>query len=73
MEDIVNSLDLTILQLTPAIAALAESGIIAHGDPGDRLIAADRYDTSGTSYLLRMENSAPRPVYGAFGNNDLSN
>jgi PIN domain nuclease of toxin-antitoxin system len=40
MEDIVDSLDLTILQLTPAIAALAESGIIAHGDPGDRLIAA---------------------------------
>jgi len=40
MEDIVDSLELTILQLTPAIAALAESGIIAHGDPGDRLIAA---------------------------------
>jgi len=40
MEDIVDSLDLTILQLTPTIAALAESGIISHGDPGDRLIAA---------------------------------
>jgi len=40
MEDIVESLGLNILPLTPAIAALAESGIIAHGDPGDRLIAA---------------------------------
>ena len=40
MEDIVDSLGLTILQLTPTIAALAESGIIAHGDPCDRIIAA---------------------------------
>jgi PIN domain nuclease of toxin-antitoxin system len=40
IEDIVVSLDLNVLSLTPAIAALAESGIIAHGDPGDRLIAA---------------------------------
>jgi PIN domain nuclease of toxin-antitoxin system len=40
IEDIVASLDLNVLPLTPAIAALAESGIIAHGDPGDRLIAA---------------------------------
>ncbi len=40
MEDIVDSLGLNIIQLTPTIAALAESGIIAHGDPGDRLIAA---------------------------------
>lgn len=40
MEDIVASLGLNIIQLTPAIAALAESGIVAHGDPGDRLIAA---------------------------------
>lgn len=40
MEDIVESLGLNIIQLTPAIAALAESGIIAHGDPGDRLIVA---------------------------------
>ena len=40
MEDIVESLGLNILPFTPAIAALAESGIIAHGDPGDRLIAA---------------------------------
>ena len=40
MEDIVDSLHLTILQLTPTIATLAESGIISHGDPGDRLIAA---------------------------------
>lgn len=40
MGDIIDSLDLTILPLTPAIAALAESGFVAHGDPGDRLIAA---------------------------------
>lgn len=40
MEDIVMSLGLHILPLTPAIAGLAESGIIIHGDPGDRLIAA---------------------------------
>lgn len=40
MEDIVESLDLSIIQLTPAIAALSESGIVAHGDPADRLIAA---------------------------------
>ena len=40
MEDIVDSLDLRILDLTPAIAALAESGIVVHGDPADRLIAA---------------------------------
>jgi len=40
MEDIVDSLGLKILPLTPAIAALAESGIIPHGAPADRLIAA---------------------------------
>jgi len=40
MEDIVESLALSVLQLTPAIAALAESGIVLHGDPADRLIAA---------------------------------
>lgn len=40
MEDIVDSLGLAILPLTPSIAALAESGIVAHGDPSDRLIAA---------------------------------
>lgn len=40
MEDIVESLGLNILPLTPAIAALAESGIITHSDPADRLIAA---------------------------------
>ncbi len=40
MDDIVMSLELQILSITPAIAALAESGIIPHGDPGDRLIAA---------------------------------
>lgn len=40
MEDIIDSLGLAILPLTPAIAALAESGIVTHGDPGDRLIAA---------------------------------
>lgn len=40
IEDIVESLGLNTLQLTPTIAALAESGIVVHGDPGDRLIAA---------------------------------
>jgi PIN domain nuclease of toxin-antitoxin system len=40
MEDIVDSLGLAILPLTLDIAALAESGIVAHGDPGDRLIVA---------------------------------
>jgi PIN domain nuclease of toxin-antitoxin system len=40
MEDIIMPLRLHILPLTPAIAGLAESGIITHGDPGDRLIAA---------------------------------
>ena len=40
IEDIIQSLDLTVLPLTPAIVTLAESGIIAHGDPADRLIAA---------------------------------
>jgi PIN domain nuclease of toxin-antitoxin system len=40
IEDIVASLDLNVLSLTPAIAAVAESGFIAHGDPADRLIAA---------------------------------
>ena len=40
MEDIVESLGLQILPLTIEIAALAESGIIAHGDPADRIIAA---------------------------------
>ena len=40
MADIIDSLGLAILPLTPEIAALAESGIVAHGDPGDRLIAA---------------------------------
>ena len=40
MEDIVESLGLTVLSLTPAIATLAESGIVAQGDPADRWIAA---------------------------------
>jgi PIN domain nuclease of toxin-antitoxin system len=40
MEDIIESLGLSILPITPSIVALAESGIVAHGDPGDRLIAA---------------------------------
>ena len=40
MEDIVELLGLNVLKLTPSIAALAESGIVSHGDPGDRLIAA---------------------------------
>lgn len=40
MEDIIDSLGLVALPLTPSIAALAESGIVTHGDPGDRLIAA---------------------------------
>jgi PIN domain nuclease of toxin-antitoxin system len=40
IEDIVEALGLISLPITPAIAALAESGIVAHGDPGDRLIAA---------------------------------
>lgn len=40
MEDIIESLGLAILPITPSIAALAESGIVKHGDPGDRLIAA---------------------------------
>lgn len=40
IEDIVASLALNVLPLTPAIAAMAESGIIAHSDSADRLIAA---------------------------------
>ncbi len=40
MEDIARSLRLTVLPITPCIAALAESGIVPHGDPADRLIAA---------------------------------
>lgn len=40
MEDIAASLELQVISITPAIAALAESGIILHGDPSDRLIAA---------------------------------
>ena len=40
MEDIVESLGLIVIALTPAIAALAESGMVGHGDPADRLIAA---------------------------------
>ncbi|MDZ4157108.1 MAG: hypothetical protein U1E09_11205 [Methylococcales bacterium] len=35
------SLGLNILPLTPAIAALAESGIIAHGE-SDRVIVAEQ-------------------------------
>ncbi|MDQ2695913.1 MAG: type II toxin-antitoxin system VapC family toxin [Pseudomonadota bacterium] len=40
MDDIVQSLRLSVLPITPAIAARAESGIVPHGDPADRLIAA---------------------------------
>lgn len=40
MEDIVKVLGLKILPLTPAIAGLAESSIVTHKDPGDRIIAA---------------------------------
>jgi PIN domain nuclease of toxin-antitoxin system len=40
IEDIVKALNLTVLPITPAIATLSESGIISHGDPADRIIAA---------------------------------
>ncbi len=40
MDDILCALGLTVVSLTPAIAALAESGFVAHADPADRLIAA---------------------------------
>lgn len=40
MENIILSLGLRILPLTPVIAGLAESGIVIHGDPSDRLIVA---------------------------------
>lgn len=40
MENIVAALQLSILPVSPLIAALAESGIVPHGDPGDRVIAA---------------------------------
>lgn len=40
MDDIVCALGLAVVPLTPAIATLAESGIIPHPDPADRLIAA---------------------------------
>ena len=54
MEDIVESLDLSILQLTPTIAALAESGIVVHGDPADRLIdCRHSHCTSSTTHHCR--------------------
>lgn len=40
LELIVQALGLTVLPITSAIAARAESGMIPHGDPADRLIAA---------------------------------
>lgn len=40
IDDIVCALGLAVVPLTPAIAALAESGIVPHADPADRLIAA---------------------------------
>lgn len=40
MENIVAALQLAVLPVSPMIAALAESGIVPHGDPGDRVIAA---------------------------------
>ena len=40
MDDIVKVLGLKILPLTPAIAGLAESGVVIHKDPCDRIIAA---------------------------------
>lgn len=40
MENIVAALQLAVLPVSPIIAALAESGVVPHGDPGDRMIAA---------------------------------
>lgn len=40
MDLIVQALGLTVLAITPTIAARAESGVVPHGDPADRLIAA---------------------------------
>lgn len=40
VDTIIQALALTVLPITPAIAALAESGAVPHGDPADRLIAA---------------------------------
>jgi PIN domain nuclease of toxin-antitoxin system len=47
MEDIVESLGLTVLSLTPAIAALTESGIVAHGDVGVGSRGVDVGDDAG--------------------------
>ena len=40
MDLIVQALGLAVLPITPVIATRAESGVIPHGDPADRLIAA---------------------------------
>ena len=40
MDLIVQALGLAVLPITPLIAARAESGVITHGDPADRLIGA---------------------------------
>lgn len=40
MDDIIVAMALEVLAVTPAIAVLAQSAIIPHGDPADRLIAA---------------------------------
>jgi len=37
---VVQTLGLAVLPITPVIAARAESGVITHGDPADRLIGA---------------------------------
>ncbi|MBF0461652.1 MAG: type II toxin-antitoxin system VapC family toxin [Magnetococcales bacterium] len=40
MNDIIEEMALDVLPVTPAIAVLSQSGIVPHGDPADRLIAA---------------------------------
>ncbi|MFA7240932.1 MAG: type II toxin-antitoxin system VapC family toxin [Sulfuricellaceae bacterium] len=40
MERLIQARRLTVLPVTPAIAALSQSDFLSHGDPADRLIAA---------------------------------
>jgi len=40
LRDILVAMEMTVVPITPEIAALAQDGRFAHGDPADRLIAA---------------------------------
>ena len=60
LQDLLSSLRLTVLPITPAIAAVAQGPLFPHRDPADRLIGATALShraplVSADSQLARVD------------------